>query len=244
MHAWLYVYPSQKFIDLLSPTLHLQSSMRSSLLGSKQNWRSPNKIKWCQMFLHWHLIIGVFVPLIKQKIISASQKAPTSQGLPTEGWTPSKTKGLRKRPGNIKKRSHFTQLLSKTWMKPDRRVWSSKTGSGQTLIIPLKKHRPTAWHGTRVHSHLASAYIILSPATANQTVRHSGVPVHHSAKTDSAQECPGLQDLGLPVPHSPGPNRPHCRPHLSPSSLLDSHPKLLQNSQGNKPWTKTRADEN
>lgn len=124
-------------------------------------------------------------------------------------------------------------------MKPDRRVWSSKTGSGQTLIIPLKRHRPTAWHGTRVHSHLASAHIILSPATANQTVRHSGVPVHHSAKTDSAQECPGLQDLGLPVPHSPGPNRPHCRPHLSPSSLLDSHPsscKILKaTSLGPKP---------
>ena len=195
-------------------------------------------LKWCQMFLHWPLIIGVFVPLIKQKIISSSEKAPSSQGLPTEGWRPSKAKGLRKWPGNIKKRPHFTLLLSKTWIKHDRRVWSSKTSSGQTLIIPLKRHRPTAWHGTWVHSHLASTYCV-SPATANQTVRHSGVPVHHFPKTDSAQELPGLQDLGLPVPHSPGPNRPHRRPHLSPSCLLGSHPsscKILKaTSLGPKP---------
>ena len=67
-------------------------------------------LKWCQMFLHWPLIIGVFVPLIKQKIISSSEKAPSSQGLPTEGWRPSKAKGLRKWPGNIKKRPHFAIL--------------------------------------------------------------------------------------------------------------------------------------
>jgi len=168
-------------------------------------------LKWCQMFLHWHLFIGVFVPLIKQKIISSSEKAPSSQGLPTEGWRPNKAKGLRKWPGNIKKRPHFTLLLSKTWIKHDRRVWSSKPSLGQTLIIPLKRHRPTAWHGTWVHSHLAPTYI-LSPARANQTVRHSGVPMHHFPKTDSAQELPGLQDL---CPTAQGPTG-HTAGHVCP----------------------------
>ena len=129
-------------------------------------------------------------------------------------------------------------MTQQTWMKHDRRVWSTKTSPGHTLIIPLKGHRPTAWHGTWVHSHWAPTYLIPSPTATDQAAT-LGVPMHHRPKTDSAQESPGLQDLGLPVPHSPGPNRPHFRPHLSSSSLLGSHPsscKILKaTSLGPKP---------
>ena len=119
---------------------------------------------------------------------------------------------------------HLTQWLSKTWMKHDRRVWSTKTSPGHTLIIPLQGHRPTAWHGTSAHSHWAPTYLIPRPAAANQaaTLRCTCAPPSQDRQCSRVPRTPRSRAACAPQPRAQ--QATHYSPHLSPSCLLGSNP--------------------